>query len=152
MGLGRQVADGLEDRVPDFVPFRSVGRVERWMGVTQFEATDGKLGLIASHLSFVMHSPTRPLLSFPARRSFPCFDEPALKATFDISLAVDADLVAISNMNEIESKELEAGWKLLDKSVASEGKKKMVKFAKTPIMSTYVGFGSRGAYDRRIAL
>ena len=33
-----------------------------------------------------------------ARRAFPCWDEPALKATFDVTLVVPKDRVALSNM------------------------------------------------------
>jgi len=37
------------------------------------------------------------LESVDARRAFPCWDEPAHKATFDITLVVDNDLTALSN-------------------------------------------------------
>ncbi|KNC54423.1 puromycin sensitive aminopeptidase [Thecamonas trahens ATCC 50062] len=74
---------------------------ERYMAVTQFEATD-------------------------ARRAFPCFDEPALKATFDVTLVVPADRVALSNMNIVSE--------TLDEAAG----KRTVTFATSPIMSTYL--------------
>ena len=33
-----------------------------------------------------------------ARRAFPCWDEPSIKATFDVTLVVPKDRVALSNM------------------------------------------------------
>ncbi len=69
--------------------------------VTQFESTD-------------------------ARRAFPSFDEPALKATFDIALTVDAGDTVISNTNMIS-----------DKSGPVAGKHTL-RFATTPKMSTYL--------------
>ncbi|KAF3934015.1 Laeverin [Dactylella cylindrospora] len=59
------------------------------------------------------------------RKAFPSFDEPALKATFDITLVAEKNLTCLSNMNEIESKDLGNG-------------KKAVTFATSPPMSTYL--------------
>ncbi|KAJ9055268.1 hypothetical protein DSO57_1005675 [Entomophthora muscae] len=61
-----------------------------------------------------------------ARKAFPCWDEPAAKATFDIVLKVPTGLVALSNMNVIDECPLD-GTQL-----------KEVKFATTPAMSTYL--------------
>jgi hypothetical protein len=36
-----------------------------------------------------------------ARRAFPCWDEPSHKATFDVTLVVPKDLVALSNMVQL---------------------------------------------------
>ncbi|XP_072515887.1 puromycin-sensitive aminopeptidase [Salminus brasiliensis] len=83
----------------------------RYAAVTQFEATD-------------------------ARRAFPCWDEPAIKATFDITLIVPKDRVALSNMNVIDRKPYPEDESLVE-----------VKFATTPIMSTYLVAFVIGEYD-----
>lgn len=36
-----------------------------------------------------------------ARKAFPCFDEPAMKAVFNVTIIHDRDTVALSNGREI---------------------------------------------------
>jgi len=74
---------------------------KRNYAVTQFESTD-------------------------ARRAFPCFDEPALKAAFDVSLIIDAGDTAISNTPVAA-----------DAPGPGEAKH-TVTFETTPKMSTYL--------------
>ncbi len=70
------------------------------IATTQFEATD-------------------------ARRAFPCWDEPDLKATFAVTLVVDEGLVAVSNASEI--------------AIEPTGDGKVAhRFAETMKMATYL--------------
>lgn len=64
-----------------------------------------------------------------ARRSFPCFDEPALKAKFTITLIADKKLTCLSNMDAVSEKEVDGKY--------GRGKK-AVTFRETPLMSTYL--------------
>ena len=73
---------------------------EHTIATTQFEATD-------------------------ARRAFPCWDEPDLKATFTVTLVVDEHLTALSNAAQMNRTSLGNG-------------KDEVTFARTVKMSTYL--------------
>lgn len=70
-------------------------------GVTQFEATD-------------------------ARRAFPSFDEPAYKATFDMTVVADKGMAVISNSP------------VLSDTPDTAGQKHTVRFKTTPKMSSYL--------------
>ena len=71
-----------------------------YLATTQFEATD-------------------------ARRALPCWDEPAAKATFQVTLIVPEEMEAVSNTPIIQETRGENGLKTL-------------LYDKTPVMSTYL--------------
>ena len=68
---------------------------------------------------------TTQMESTDARRAFPCWDEPALKATFEITLVVDDSLTAWSNSSVVEE-------------TPEAGGRRRVRFAPTMVMSTYL--------------
>ncbi|KAL9669119.1 hypothetical protein QQ045_006661 [Rhodiola kirilowii] len=68
-----------------------------------------------------------------ARRCFPCWDEPALKATFKITLDVQSNLTALSNM-PVVTEELQDDWKTFS-------------FEVSPIMPTYDVAFAVGIFD-----
>ncbi len=70
-----------------------------------------------------------------ARRAFPCLDHPAYKATFDLTLEIDRELDAISNMPV--------------RSLTESQGRKTVSFERTPRMSTYLLYIGVGRFDSR---
>jgi len=70
-----------------------------------------------------------------ARSLLPCWDEPALKARFTISVAVPVEQVAVSNMP-------------VEAITPMEGGLQRVRFAETPRMSTYLLFLGIGDFER----
>ncbi|CAL9733594.1 alanine/arginine aminopeptidase [Monosporozyma servazzii] len=93
----------LNDQMAGFYRAKYVDPISgetKYMATTQFEATD-------------------------ARRAFPCFDEPNLKATYAITLISEDNFTHLSNMD------------VKEESTTAEGKKITV-FNVTPKMSTYL--------------
>ena len=92
----------LNDRLVGFYrsEYRTADGEIRYLATTQFEATD-------------------------ARRAFPCWDEPALKAVFDVTLVFADGYQAVSNTP------------IVAESAPAPGRKS-VTFAETPVMSTYL--------------
>jgi len=102
----------LNDKMRGFYRTKyTVDGQEKFAAVTQFEATD-------------------------ARQAFPCWDEPAVKATFDMIIVGPKDRVILSNMPEVENKE-----------DPEDSTCNVVKFATTPIMSTYLVAIVVGEFD-----
>jgi puromycin-sensitive aminopeptidase len=91
----------LNDKLRGFYrsSYKDPSGVSRLLAATQFEATD-------------------------ARRAFPCWDEPAFKAVFAVTLAIDPALTAVSNTRVVAE--------------TREGGRKIVRFADTIRMSTYL--------------
>jgi len=92
----------LNDQLHGFYrsTFTDTDGIEQVIATTQFESTD-------------------------ARRAFPCWDEPDFKAVFGITLAIEADLTAVSNAAE------------LSREARADGRH-VVRFADTMVMSTYL--------------
>ncbi|XP_052786340.1 glutamyl aminopeptidase-like [Mya arenaria] len=84
--------------------------------MSSYKTTDGdERSLVASQLQ-----------STDARKVFPCFDEPAMKATFTVSITHDASYTALSNMP------------VRTVQCVEECTRRRAVFETTPVMSTYL--------------
>ena len=92
----------LNDELSGFYRSKySVRGETRYMAITQHEATD-------------------------ARKTFPCVDEPAAKASYQITVEAPADRTVVSNMHALRVE------------TSADGKRRTHTFAETPVMSTYL--------------
>ncbi|KAF5391327.1 hypothetical protein D9757_002062 [Collybiopsis confluens] len=96
----------------------------KYYSLTQFEATD-------------------------ARAAFPCFDEPALKSTFAITLVSKKDTVNLSNMpataEHVFSPNEHGALKSLFPDLNEQWK--VTKFDTSPVMSTYLVAYANGPFE-----
>lgn len=100
----------LNDKLAGFYRSKyTIGKKVKYLATTQFEAAD-------------------------AKRAFPCFDEPAMKATFQVTLIADRTLQVVSNTLPRKTEILRSG-------------KKMVTFETTPKMSTYLVYLGVGEFE-----
>lgn len=91
-----------------------------------------------------------------ARRAFPCWDEPALKATFSIRLASRASMVNLSNMPTTSEKtyvpyedpnDEVATWLSSHLAHDEHDLWKVTHFRTTPLMSTYIVAWASGPFS-----
>ena len=99
----------LNDKLAGFYRSRYTDNgKEKYLATSQFEASD-------------------------AKRAFPCIDNPAFKATFNVSMIIDKNLTAISNTRPRTTEAVvQRPWQ------GDKKYKKLVIFEKTPLMSTYL--------------
>jgi aminopeptidase 2 len=106
VSLTQEFTGKLNDNMAGFYrsSYKGEDGSDKFMATTQMEPTD-------------------------ARRAFPCFDEPALKAKFTITLIADKSLTCLSNMDAVSEEEVDSKF---------GGKKQATTFRETPLMSTYL--------------
>ena len=123
----------------------SLGEAVRGELVVTIEYTgtlnDRLLGFYRSdyvHRGKKMRLATTQFEAADARRAFPCFDEPAAKATFDISIVTNGANTAISNM-PVASRERLGG--------RGRTARTRYTFMTTPVMSTYLVYLGVGEFE-----
>lgn len=106
IGFRARINDGLEGFYRS--SFVREGKTE-YVATTQFEESD-------------------------ARRAFPCFDHPSLKAVFNVEMVIDSRYTAISNA-------------MIAETIAQDDGRQLIRFKPTPKMSSYLLFFGVGEFD-----
>lgn len=88
----------INDNMSGF--YRSEYEAGKYLGITQFEAVG-------------------------ARRALPCVDEPAVKATFNLTMVIPDRFTALSNTP-------------VEEEISNSDQTKIIRFHQTPVMSTYL--------------
>jgi aminopeptidase N len=101
-----------------------INRFGRGLFVVEYPTGQGRARMLSSHLE-----------PADARRIFPGWDEPAFKASFDLTVTMPEKVVAVSNMPV--AREQPAG-----------GGRKRVSFERTPRMSSYLFVLAAGDLER----
>ncbi|CAF2634386.1 unnamed protein product [Rotaria sp. Silwood2] len=89
-----------------------------------------EMSIIKKHYGITQMSPTH------CRRVFPCFDEPSLRATFDLTLDIPRNMQALSNMPQLYSQD----------NLLNSGTKR-IRFQRTPSMPTFLLCFVIGEFD-----
>lgn len=109
IGFSGQITDAMHGLYPCYY---ELGGVKKELLATQFE-------------------------SHHAREVFPCIDEPAAKATFDMTLTTEKDITVLGNMPVVSRK--------------TDGELLVTTFDRTPRMSTYLLAWTTGELHRKTA-
>lgn len=88
------------------------------------------VSIAKKHYGITQMSPTH------CRRVFPCFDEPSLRATFDLTLDIPRHMQALSNMPPLYSQD----------NLLNSGTKR-IRFQRTPSMPTFLLCFVIGEFD-----
>jgi aminopeptidase N len=102
----------------------NINRFGRGLFIVDYPASDGRKRMISSHLE-----------PSDARRIFPSWDEPAFKASFELTVTLPEKFLAVSNMPIAREQSLGDGLK-------------RVSFDATPKMSSYLFVLTAGELER----
>ncbi|CAF3368451.1 unnamed protein product [Rotaria socialis] len=89
-----------------------------------------EMSIVKKHYGITQMSPTH------CRRVFPCFDEPSLRATFDLTLDIPRHMQALSNMPQLYAQD----------NLLNSGTKR-IRFQQTPSMPTFLLCFVIGEFD-----